>query len=159
MAWWIYLLGMVLLVALWNLLFRYLTYRSVDKYLQKVSWKNESLDKYICHCYRLIAERYPMLKHCWYKRFWRSLFYRNLWNLSGKSFPCHMYNILFNRCMRLRLPKKDIRLKYVSDLHQLIFIHYYSQLRLNRKWMNVDVWGKFRGVPLGETIHCPGWKR
>ena len=47
MAWWIYLLGMVLLVALWNLLFRYLTYRSVDKYLQKVSWKNESLDKYI----------------------------------------------------------------------------------------------------------------
>ncbi|MFA6461695.1 MAG: hypothetical protein WCV90_05470 [Candidatus Woesearchaeota archaeon] len=157
--WWVYLLTIIILIVGWNLIFRYLTYRSLEKEIRGKSWKDVPLDDYIKQCYHFISERYPMLRHCWAKRFWRSFFYRNLWNLKGKSLPCHMYNVLFNYCMRLRLPKKDIRLKYIADFDQLVFVHYYSQLRINGKWINVDVWGKHRGVPLGETINSPGWKR
>lgn len=117
------------------------------------------MEEYLQKCYHLVADRYPMLRHCWAKRFWRSLFYRNLWNLKGKGLPCHIYNVLFNHCMSMRLPKKDIRLRYVADLKQKVFIHYYSQLKVGGKWMDVDVWGKYRGVPFGSTINSPGWKR
>jgi hypothetical protein len=159
MAWWFYFSAIIVFLVGWNLFFRYLTYRSLEKDLKKHNWKDVPLNEYIQKCYHLISDRYPMLRHCWVKRFWRSLFYRNLWKISGKSLPCHMYNILFNKCISLRLPKKDIRLKYISDFKQLVFVHYYSQLRINGEWKNVDVWGKFRGVPFGETILSPGWKR
>jgi hypothetical protein len=70
-----------------------------------------------------------------------------------------MYALFLNHCLRQRLSKKEVKLTSINLLSQKVLLHFYSQVFLGGKWINIDSWGKKRGIPFGETIHMAGWKR
>jgi hypothetical protein len=78
---------------------------------------------------------------------------RKLWNKSGFIY-CNQMNYL----LRLLLIKsgwfkdKDVELKWT--LIWYISLHQYCRVRLsNKKYVNVDIWGKAQGFPLGDYAH------
>ncbi len=156
---WIYLLIILGLLILINLYFRWRTYRSLEKDLDKLNWNKLSKKQYILKCYHFISDRFGMVRHCWMRIPWRNLFYRNLWRMKGKALPCHHFALLFNRAIHKRFPKMPTRLKYTNDLKQLLLVHFHSQIKPGRKWIDVDVWGKKRNVPFGKSINSEGWVR
>ncbi|MFH1275761.1 MAG: hypothetical protein ABIH82_01485 [Candidatus Woesearchaeota archaeon] len=106
-------------------------------------------------CYHFISEKYQMISHCYFKRPWTNFFYRNM--CKSNSLPCHMYALLFNHCMKKKFKKKNLKIKFITKFPHYPFIHFFSKIKLDGKWIDVDVWGRKRGVPFGKTIHDVRW--
>lgn len=143
----------LLILVLINLYFRYKTFKNLDKDLEKVKWKNLPKEKYMKKCYDFVADRFAKVRHCWLKFPWRNIYYRNMWRLKDKGIPCHMYTPFFNRCLLKRFKKKEVKTAVTSNWHKKMMIHFYSKVKINGGWINIDVWGKKRGIPLGKNIH------
>jgi hypothetical protein len=74
-------------------------------------------------------------------------------DLEGKSMPCFVQNYMFKHCLLKKFDKKEIKTKITSNLRKGILIHIYSQVYVNGKWVDVDVYEKKRGLPFGKNIH------
>jgi len=134
-----------------NVYFRRATYKAIDRELRNLPWKDLSVEEYMEKCYHLISEKYQMISHCYLRKPWTNFFYRNMFK--SKSLPCHMYALIFNRFMQKKIGKKNAKIKFVTKLPEYPWIHFFSKVKLKDRWVNIDVWGRKRGVPYGKTIH------
>ena len=142
-----------LFVIFLNLYYRERTFRSVDDELKKLNWFNLSELDYIQKSYHFVADRFSRVNKCWLKFPWRNMFFTNIWKMKGFGLPCHVQNILFQRILRKRLKRKDIRTLTTWALKKSMLIHFYSQVKMGDKWVDVDVWGKKWGIPFGGNVH------
>lgn len=151
-------LVLLILVAflLWmlvNFYFRYRTFRSLNEELEKVKWKNLPKKEYVRKCYDFVAGRFTRLNKCWLRYPWRNFYFGNVWDFKGESLPCLIQNKLFQRCLLERFNKKEIKTAMTKNFKKGAYIHFYSQVKVNGKWIDVDVWGKKWGIPFGKNIH------
>jgi len=146
-------LGVVLLLIVMNFYFRYKTFQSLDKDLDKIKWKTLPKEKYVRKCYDLVEKKFTKVSRCWLKYPWRNFYYRNIWTFEGNSLSCLLQNKLFQRCLLRKLKKDEIKTVMAKDFKKGIYIHFYSKVRLNGKWVDIDVWGKKWGIPFGKNIH------
>ena len=149
----VWVLSAIILFVLVNILFITLAFRSIDRSMEKINWKDLSPEKFVRGCYDFVADRFEMVRHCYVVRPWRNFFYRNLWKAKGKGLPCHVFTIFFNRCLRKRMSKKDVKTIFYSKFPRYPWVHFYSKVRLNGKWLSLEPWGKKRGVIYGKVIY------
>ena len=145
------IIGLIFFVISFNILNRYRTYRSVDKEIQKLNWKDLPLNQYILKSYNHVSDRFTSKNKVWLRRPWRNLFFRNLWKMKGKGIPCHMQSFFFQRLLEKRMKKHHIRTKMLA-FRKGMLLHFYSQIKLRGKWIDVDVWGKRWGIPFGKNV-------
>lgn len=145
-------LGIILVFVLINLYNQRETFKSLERDLEKVWWRKISKEKYVNKCYHFVADRFGVIRHCYLKYPWRNFFYRNIWEQKGKGLPCHLYALLFNRCLSKRFKKEGVKLVITTNFYKRMFLHFYSQVKLKGRWIDVDVWGKKRGIPFGKNI-------
>ncbi len=138
--------------ALFNLYFRKNTLKSLNNEIKSVTWINVPKEEYIRKCYDFVAERFTKMKRCYVKRPWRNFYFTNLWKYK-KSLPCHLQNNLFRRCLLKRFDKKEVKTVVSRYIQKGVLIHFHSKVKLNGKWIDVDVWGKKRGIPFGKNVH------
>ena len=154
---WLYVtIGMVFFLFI-NLYYWKKSISSLEKELKQQAWFNAPKKDYILNCYNFVADHYVMQKHAW-ARAWKNFFYKDCWR-KARSIPCHMYALFFLHCLKQRFPKTEVHLKAINLLNQWILLHFYAAVFLEGDWMNIDCWGKKRGVPYGETIRIESWKR
>ncbi len=122
----------------------------INLYYRKVTLKSLEND---LKSYEFIAERFAKVNQCWLKYPWRNLFLYDVWGMKKRGVPCHLQNLLLQHCLRNKFGRREIRTKATRALKKGIIIHFYSQVKIRRKWMDVDVWGKKWGVPFGRNIH------
>jgi hypothetical protein len=152
------LLSMLLLIpgslVLLNLYYRKKTFKSVDKEIEKLCWHSLPENEFIQKSYHFVADRFSKVNKCWLRYPWRNIYFTNMWKMKGEGLPCHMLNILFQRFVRKKLKRKNIRTLATWSLNKGLIIHFYSRIRTrDSKWVEVDVWGKKWGIPFGRNVH------
>lgn len=145
------ILNLVLAMILLNLYYHRETTKSLDKVLKNISWDNLPKEEYAERSYHFIAERFTKVNRCWLRFPLRNIFFYNMWKMKGKGLPCHMMNTLFQRCLLKKFNKKEFKTVFASKGDMVI--HFYSKVKLNGKWIDVDVWGKKWGIPFGKNIN------
>ena len=153
MNWWIITLSLLFLLVLINYYFRLRTFRSLDLMLNKKNWGKLSKKEYIKKCYDLIGDRFVWKSQCWIKYPWRNFYYRNIWSLKNKCLPCHIQNSIFQHSLLRKFNRKEIKTIFTNDLKQRIIIHLHTLIKLDGKWIDVDVHKRNDGVPFGKNIH------
>ena len=146
------ILDLILAVVLLNLYYHRETVKSIDKALKNIPWLNLPKEQYLKKSYDFIAQRFGKVNKCYLKYPWRNFFLSNMWSFKGKGLPCHMQNILFQRCLLKKFSKKEIKTTATHHVSKGIILHFYSKIKLNGKWVDVDCWGKKWGIPFGRNI-------
>jgi hypothetical protein len=152
MIWLFILLGIILVLLLVNFYFRAKTFKDINKELEKKKWKKLPKKKYAKKCYDFVSRKFPKVNKCWLKYPWRNFYFRNIWTYK-KSVPCLIQNKLFQRCLLNKFHRREIKTIMASDFKKRILLHFYSKVKLNGNWVEVDVWGKRWGIPFGKNIH------
>ncbi len=152
MLWLYVLLGVIFVLLCVNFYFRAKTFHDLNKTLEKKKWKKLSKKEYVKKCYDLVSRKFPKVNKCWAKYPWRNFYFRNIWTYK-KSVPCLIQNKLFQRCLLNKFNKDKIKTIMTSNFKKSIWLHVYSKVKLNGKWIEVGVWGKKWGIPFGKNIH------
>lgn len=152
MSWWIVGITVLVLLILINFYFHYKTFKSLDKYMEKVKWKNHPKEKYVKRCYDLIGDRFGSLTNCWIKLPWRNFYYRNFGDFKGKALTCYVQNTLFQRCLLKKFTKKEVKTAFDYCPKRKVFVHFYSKVKVNGKWVDVDAYEKKQKVPFGKHL-------
>ncbi|MBU0460482.1 MAG: hypothetical protein KKH52_00060 [Nanoarchaeota archaeon] len=129
------------------------TLKEVDVAWKKINWKHLSEEQYVLQCYEFIGSKFKKVNRCWAKYPWRNFFFTNMWRLRGRGMPCHIQTLMFHRCLSKRLSKNRMKIKATRAISKRVLIHFYSKIKLNGEWVDVDVWGKKWGIPFGKNIH------
>jgi len=143
---------LLIILMLIHLYFRRQTFNSIDQELQKVNLQKMSKKEYLDYCYHLVSDRYVWGCQTWIIFPWRNFFYRNFWNLSGKNIPCHLQNRIFQHCLLKKFARSEVKTPFINDPKQFILVHFYSKVKVDGKWVDVDVHQKKRGLPFGKNI-------
>ncbi|MBR9683906.1 hypothetical protein GOV03_05205 [Candidatus Woesearchaeota archaeon] len=150
----LWIVGGILIIWLAvNFYFRYQTFKSLAKTMAKKKWDKLSKKEYANKCYHLVANKFTRVNKCWLKYPWKNFYYTNIWKLKKDSVPCLIQNKLFQRCLSKKFHKDEIKTKIDSNFEKGIGIHFYSNIKINGKWVDVDVWGKKWHIPFGKNIH------
>ncbi len=145
------LVGVVGLVLGVNFVNRYRTHQSLDQDFKKLGWDKLSRNELIKQSYAFVAQRFPRVNMCWLKYPWRNFYYRNIWK-QKKGLPCHMQSFLFHRFLEKKIAAKDFKTKMTKAFNQKVWVHFYSKVKINGRWTDVDVWGKRWGIPFGRNV-------
>jgi len=153
MNWWVIIFSLLFLLVLISFYFRLRTFHSLDLVLKSKNWDKLSKKEYLKKCYDFIGNHFVWKSQCWIYYPWRNFYYRNIWNLKNNCLPCHIQNSIFQHALLTRFRRKEIKTIFTYDLKQNIFVHFYSKIKLNGKWIDVDIHKKNDGVPFGKNIH------
>lgn len=143
----------LLTLVLINLYFRGKTFKSMSRELDREKWQRLSKDRYVKNCYNFVADHFGHMKHCYFYRPWRNFYYGDVWKQKRKGMPCHILNSLFQHCLLRRLGKKEVKTAVTTNPVKLQIIHFFTRVKLKGKWVDVDAWGKKRGIPFGKSIN------
>ncbi len=144
------------LLMLLNLYYRRKTVKSLENDFSKLNWQNLPTNQYVMNCYNYVSNRFPKVNQCWIKYPWKNMFLYDIWQHKGKGVPCHMQNYVFQRLLKKKLPTNNFKTVFINAPSKGMLIHFYSKVKLNRRWVDVDVWGKKWGIPFGK--HINNWK-
>jgi hypothetical protein len=125
----------------------------LNKTLDEKKWEKLPKEKYVLKCYDFVAGRFTKVSRCRLKYPWRNFYFRNIWMFKGNSVPCLIQNKLFQRCLLRKFHRDEIKTKIDANFRKGIWLHFYSHIKLNGKWVDVDVWGKKWSIPFGKNIH------
>lgn len=129
--------------------------KEMQDFADKLS-RLKSKEKCLRSAYDFIRGKFTARKLSTFTKFNR-LFVKDifkLWKYSKKDkfLHCTQQNFLL-RVLLIKSGKfkeKDIHLK--NFIHTKFFVHQFLRVKVDKKWIIVDVWFSYLGVPFGKTV-------
>ena len=151
------ILSISLLLTSFN--YKAISMESFDSDFEQVEddWVKYSDLEFAEECNNLISEYFGVEDKCWLKHPQRIMYFDDYWStLEGECLPCRTQNDFLQQCLLKRFPKDRIRTDIMSCPNEHITIHYQSQVLIDGEWVDVDSYGKKKGVSFGFNL-CDGY--
>jgi hypothetical protein len=103
--------------------------------------------EFLQQAYKYVTSKYTGSRGKTIFQFWRA--FGDVYTKSEGFLPCNGQNFLLRTFLVKsgRFSEKDIKIKTIP---LNLFLHQYLQVKVGERWIDVDPWSHFLGVPMGK---------